>query len=41
VLEEFQSGNPSDIAVLISLGLLIWIGYAIAVTIMDYRNGHF
>ncbi|WP_156385686.1 hypothetical protein [Devosia sp. Root685] len=41
VFEEFQSGNPSELAVLISLGLLLWIGYAIAVTIMDYRNGHF
>lgn len=41
VFEEFQSGNPSDFAVLVSLGLLIWIGCAIAVTIMDYRNGHF
>lgn len=39
--EEFQSGDPSEFAVLFSLGLLIWIGYAIAITITDYRNGHF
>ncbi|UXN68238.1 hypothetical protein N8A98_13225 [Devosia neptuniae] len=37
-LEEFQSGNPSDFAVLFVLGWIIVIGYAIAVTIMDYRR---
>lgn len=40
VFDEFISGNPSDFAVLFSLGLLIWVGFAIAVTIEDYRNGH-
>lgn len=41
-LQEFQSGNPSDIAVLFVLGWIIVILYAIAVTIMDFRRsqGH-
>lgn len=38
VLEQFQSGNPSDFAVVYTLGILIWIGYAVAVVIADYRS---
>jgi hypothetical protein len=42
LLEQFQSGNPSDFAVLFVLGWIIVIFYAIAVTVMDYRRnqGH-
>jgi hypothetical protein len=36
--EEFQSGNPSDFAVLFGFALLVWIGFSVAVTIMDYRS---
>lgn len=40
--EEFKGGEPSDFAVLLGLGLLLWIGYSIAVVIADYRsNGRF
>lgn len=36
--EEFQAGTPSDFAVLFTFGLLLWIGFSIAVTLTDYRN---
>lgn len=41
-LQEFQSGNPSDLAVLFVLAWIIVLFYAIAVTVMDYRRnqGH-
>lgn len=38
IFDQFQSGNPDDFAVLFALGLIIWIIYAIAVTIVDYRT---
>ncbi len=35
--EQFQSGNPNDFAVVFTFGLILWIGYAVAVLISDYR----
>ncbi len=39
LFEQFQTGSPSDFAVIMSLGMIICIGYAVAVTIADYRDG--
>ncbi len=39
MFEQFQTGSPSDFVVLVSLGMIIWIGYAVAVLIVDYRDG--
>ena len=36
--EQMRSGSPSDFVVLFTLGLIIWILYSIAVTIVDYRS---
>lgn len=36
--EQFQSGNPDDFSVLFALGLIIWIGFSIAVVIVDFRS---
>jgi hypothetical protein len=35
--EQFQSGSPSDFVVLFTLFLIIWIVFAIATVIVDYR----
>lgn len=35
--EEFQSGNPNDFVVVFTFGLILWIGYSVAVVISDYR----
>ncbi|UXN76077.1 hypothetical protein N8D56_25560 (plasmid) [Devosia sp. A8/3-2] len=38
IFEQFQSGSPDDFSVLYAGGLLIWIGFSIAVVITDFRN---
>lgn len=38
IFEQFQSGNPDDFAVLFGLGLIIWIGFSIAVVIVDFKS---
>ncbi len=37
MFEEFQSGSPSDFTVLVSVGMMLLIGYSIAWFIVDKR----
>lgn len=37
MFEQFQTGNPHDLTVLIAFGMILMIGYSVAVVISDYR----